>query len=205
MSLLAACGWLGSACFFSRGLVQWLASERARKVECPATYWRLSLAGSVLLGVYSFARREPVLLAGLLLNGCFYARNLHLERGGTRLSPRLASVVLVLALPLLAAPAAGVEASGSRTPAWFLVAIAGQVLWSSRFALQWWASERAGRSRLPVAFWYVSLCGNCLLLAYALHLRDPVFVASFALGPLAQVRNLWLARGHPASAAPRRA
>jgi lipid-A-disaccharide synthase-like uncharacterized protein len=201
MSLLSACGWLGSACFFSRGLVQWLASERARQVECPAGYWWLSLAGSVLLGAYAFARREPVLLAGLVLNGFFYARNLHLARGGTRLSPGLASLVAVVALPLLVVPAAaGVSATWARSPAWFLAAIVGQALWSSRFALQWWASERAGTSRLPVAFWYVSLCGNCLLLAYALHLGDPVFVASFALGPLAQVRNLWLAR---APAAPR--
>jgi lipid-A-disaccharide synthase-like uncharacterized protein len=55
-------------------------------------------------------------------------------------------------------------------------------------------SERAGRSHFPPAFWWLSLAGNGFLLAYALHLRDPVFVLGYLPGPLIQARNLVLAR-----------
>jgi lipid-A-disaccharide synthase-like uncharacterized protein len=41
-------------------------------------------------------------------------------------------------------------------------------------------------------FWWLSLAGNALLLAYAVHLRDPIFIAGFVPGPLVQVRNLML-------------
>ena len=61
--------------------------------------------------------------------------------------------------------------------------------------MQWYASERAGESHFPRSFWYLSLAGNVLLLAYACHLADPVYIAGYVLGPLVQVRNLMLSGG----------
>ena len=83
---------------------------------------------------------------------------------------------------------------------WLVTGMLGQALWVSRFPVQWWLSERAGRSHFPPVFWWLSLLGNLLLLAYALHLGDPVFVLGFLPGPLLQARNLALARRSPGPA-----
>lgn len=77
---------------------------------------------------------------------------------------------------------------------WMLVGVAGQVLFSLRFVVQWIASERERRSVLPVSFWYFSLAGAVILLAYAVHRRDPVFVGGQLLGVLVYCRNLHLVR-----------
>jgi lipid-A-disaccharide synthase-like uncharacterized protein len=75
-----------------------------------------------------------------------------------------------------------------------VLGFAGQVLFGSRFFVQWWASERRGRVVIPRMFWYLSLLGGVTLLAYALHKRDPVFALGQAAGVLIYVRNLTLAR-----------
>ena len=73
-----------------------------------------------------------------------------------------------------------------------VIGFAGQALFFSRFLIQWIASERQGRSVLPVAFWYLSLGGGLLLLCYAVWRRDPVFVAGQSIGVVVYSRNLWL-------------
>ena len=79
-------------------------------------------------------------------------------------------------------------------PSWLVLGFVGQSLFFSRFLVQWLASERAGRSVVPVAFWWLSLCGSALLLAYAVHRADPVFIAGQACGSLVYLRNLQLVR-----------
>jgi lipid-A-disaccharide synthase-like uncharacterized protein len=76
--------------------------------------------------------------------------------------------------------------------AWTALGFAGQGLFFSRFALQWLASERRGASHVPVAFWWLSLLGSLLTLAYAIHRRDPVFVLGQAFGWVVYSRNLAL-------------
>ncbi|WP_421730763.1 lipid-A-disaccharide synthase N-terminal domain-containing protein [Brevundimonas sp.] len=75
---------------------------------------------------------------------------------------------------------------------WMLLGVAGQALFSGRFLVQWLASERSGRSVLPIAFWYLSLLGGTALLIYAVHRRDPIFVAGQAAGLAVYARNLHL-------------
>jgi lipid-A-disaccharide synthase-like uncharacterized protein len=85
-------------------------------------------------------------------------------------------------------------------PFWFALGLAGQAVFFSRFLVQWIASERAGRSTIPRAFWWLSLTGAMLLLAYAIHRKDPVFVLGQAFGWVVYVRNLVLLRRGEASA-----
>lgn len=80
------------------------------------------------------------------------------------------------------------------TLAWLAVGFAGQVAFSSRFLVQWVASERRKRSVVPVSFWWLSLVGGALLLVYALVRRDPVFVLGQAAGVVVYARNLMLVR-----------
>jgi lipid-A-disaccharide synthase-like uncharacterized protein len=73
-----------------------------------------------------------------------------------------------------------------------LFGLAGQFIFMMRFVVQWFASERRGRSYVPIAFWYLSLLGGCMLFTYAFMRRDPVITLGQALGMLIYVRNLVL-------------
>jgi lipid-A-disaccharide synthase-like uncharacterized protein len=77
---------------------------------------------------------------------------------------------------------------------WLLVGFVGQGLFMARFLIQWISSERHKKSVVPVAFWYFSIAGGLVLLAYALYRRDPVFIAGQALGIAIYMRNLVLIR-----------
>ena len=74
---------------------------------------------------------------------------------------------------------------------WVLLGFVAQGLFTMRFLVQWIASERAGRSIIPIGFWYFSIAGGVLLLAYALYRRDAVFIAGQAFGVFVYLRNLY--------------
>ncbi len=73
---------------------------------------------------------------------------------------------------------------------WMTLGIVGGLIFFSRFYLQWWASERAGRSVMPVSFWYMSSVGAIMLLLYAVHEQSPVGALSFSLNSVIYSRNL---------------
>ncbi len=75
---------------------------------------------------------------------------------------------------------------------WLILGLVGQGLFSARFVIQWLASERAHRSVVPTLFWVFSILGSTVLLAYAVHRRDPVFILGQSLGLLIYGRNLYL-------------
>ncbi len=191
-----AAGWIGQTCFFSRFFLQWLASERARRSVVPRAFWWLSLAGALLMSLYALERGTTLLLFGFLVSGAIAVRNLTLAGRPARSGATLGLVVAVLVV----ATSLWIELATrhvTREPLlWLALGALGQSLWVARFPLQWWLSERRGESHFPPAFWWLSLAGNALLLAYALHLGDPVFVLGFLPGPLLQARNLVL--GHRA-------
>ena len=81
---------------------------------------------------------------------------------------------------------------------WVLIGLLGQALFASRFLVQWAASERRGRSVVPVVFWYLSLGGGLILFAYAFFYRhDLVFTLGQSAGLVVYVRNLMLIQKHP--------
>lgn len=75
-----------------------------------------------------------------------------------------------------------------------LVGIAGQILFSSRFIVQWIASERKRDSVVPVSFWYLSIVGGALTAVYAAWRRDPIFLVAQLSGLIVYARNLMLIR-----------
>ncbi|MBR9769803.1 MULTISPECIES: lipid-A-disaccharide synthase N-terminal domain-containing protein [unclassified Halomonas] len=79
---------------------------------------------------------------------------------------------------------------------WLAVGFLGQALFSARFVVQWIASERAKRSVVPVAFWFLSLAGGVTLLVYAIHRRDPVFILGQGAGLFIYLRNVMLLRNN---------
>jgi lipid-A-disaccharide synthase-like uncharacterized protein len=74
---------------------------------------------------------------------------------------------------------------------WLVIGFLGQGLFFARFLVQWIASERQRQSVIPTAFWFFSIGGGLVLLSYAFHRRDPVFIAGQATGLLIYSRNLW--------------
>ena len=76
------------------------------------------------------------------------------------------------------------------TDAWIALGFLGQGLFFMRFVVQWIASERAGKSVVPTAFWVFSIGGGIMLLGYALYRKDPVFIIGQAFGVFVYLRNL---------------
>lgn len=75
---------------------------------------------------------------------------------------------------------------------WVITGFVGQAAFFLRFLIQWIASEKKGESYFPVYFWYLSLLGGIILLAYAIHIADPVFTLGQSCGLMVYLRNLML-------------
>lgn len=75
---------------------------------------------------------------------------------------------------------------------WVIVGFVGQLLFTGRMLVQWIESERQKRSVVPVSFWWFSLLGTSMLLAYAVARRDPVYIVGQSFGFVVYSRNLVL-------------
>ena len=74
---------------------------------------------------------------------------------------------------------------------WKVVGWLGNLVFTGRFLVQWYATERQKRVVIPAAFWWMSLTGALLLLTYAaVYRRDSVFVAAYAFSWIPYLRNL---------------
>lgn len=191
---ILALGFFGQGCFFARMMLQWIQSERAKKVVVPRLFWQLSLAGAVSVVAYNIIREEPVFVLGGVAQVFIYGRNL-LIRG-----PTSSSTLAPVALGLLAffvwmawqRPSPGVDDT-----VFVVIGFVGAVLWLGRFVVQWWVSERLGRPTLPPLFWGLSLAGVGFQLVYAIAAADAVMIVGFVFAWIPYVRNLMLARSAP--------
>ena len=84
---------------------------------------------------------------------------------------------------------------------WLAIGFAGQAVFGLRFIVQWIATEREKQSVVPVAFWYLSLAGTVILLAYAVYRVDIVFILGFSLNMIIYLRNLYFIHRKPPATA----
>lgn len=77
---------------------------------------------------------------------------------------------------------------------WLGIGFFGQALFFGRWLVQWIASEKRAESQVPISFWYMSLIGGLITLAYAIYRMDPVFIAGQSVGSVVYIRNLMLIR-----------
>lgn len=206
--LTTAIGFLAQALFSARILVQWLMSERARRVLSPTVFWVLSLIGSCLLCTYGWLRVDFAIILGQFLSYYVYLWNLKVK-GVWRSEAitghclrRVAAGILRVALALLPPAAATAVAllhpdallslfNGSDIPLWLLIyGSAGQIIFTLRFIYQWYYSSRRGMSVLPAGFWIISLAGSLTIVSYAVMRLDPVLIVGQSFGVLAYTRNL---------------
>jgi lipid-A-disaccharide synthase-like uncharacterized protein len=75
---------------------------------------------------------------------------------------------------------------------WLGIGFLGQGMFFGRWVIQWIASERKAESQVPISFWYMSLIGGLITLAYAIYRKDPVFIAGQSIGSIVYIRNLML-------------
>jgi lipid-A-disaccharide synthase-like uncharacterized protein len=75
---------------------------------------------------------------------------------------------------------------------WLAFGLAAQLLFTARFLIQWLVSEKAGRSVVPVAFWFLSMGGGIMLLVYGLVRREPIIILGQGLAVFIYLRNIML-------------
>ncbi|WP_407153933.1 lipid-A-disaccharide synthase N-terminal domain-containing protein [Bradyrhizobium sp. STM 3557] len=75
---------------------------------------------------------------------------------------------------------------------WLAFGLAAQLAFAARFLVQWIASERAGKSVVPMAFWFFSIAGGLLTLIYGLVKREPVIILGQLLSNIIYIRNVML-------------
>ncbi|WP_192085390.1 lipid-A-disaccharide synthase N-terminal domain-containing protein [Algoriphagus sp. Y33] len=201
-SFLLGIGFLAQGLFSARFLIQLVKSEKAGKVLSPVIFWQLSLVASFLLLVYGTFRQDLVIVGGQLLGYFIYIRNLKIQNAW-QLFPKWIRIGFIF-LPLLFLAylifhahynfhslVHNPEISGMLLT-WGTL---GQVIFTSRFVVQWFDSERSKESRFPLSFWYISLVGAVLIASYAILRKDSVLFIGQAFGILVYGRNLMIHYG----------
>lgn len=195
--LVYGLGFLAQGFFSARMLVQWIMSERAKKIVSPVVYWVCSLAGSILLFIYGWLRDDFSIIFGQLISYYIYIWNLNIK-GVWRQLP-VVMRALVFALPIVAVAAMLGDAGAfvdsffhnAQVPMWLLIfGSAGQFIFTVRFIYQWYYSYRRHASMLPVTFWVISLVGSGIIVAYGCLRRDPVLILGQSVGFVTYSRNI---------------
>ena len=199
--LIYAVGLLAQLLFSARLLVQWIASERAKKVLSPTLFWQLSMAASVLLCFYGWLRHDFAIILGQIISYYVYIWNLNAKGFWTKL-PKAARF-LFFSIPIAAILYFAVDWQDTFTQLFeqediplglILFGVIGQFTFTLRFIYQWWYSRKAGESVLPMLFWIISLTGSAMIITYAVIRRDPVLILGQATGFIVYARNLMIGR-----------
>ena len=197
--LIYSIGFIAQILFSSRLVIQWITSEKQRKVITPTLFWILSLIASFLLFVYGYLRNDFAIMLGQALTYFIYIRNLQLQNEWSKF-PKIMRWFLFLAPTIIIIyyfnnNRIDVELlfKNEAIPFWLLaLGIVSQIVFTLRFIYQWLYSEKQGKSVLPLGFWLLSLAGSLLILTYAIFRRDPVLFTGHILGSIIYIRNLIL-------------
>ena len=202
--LIYGIGFLAQGFFSARILVQWIMSERARKVLSPSIFWILSIAGSYLLCLYGVLRNDFAIVLGQFISYYIYLWNLKAK--GIWAQAHLWLRLLLIGTPLIALVIAGLHAEtvidsffhNEKVPLWLLLfGSAGQIIFTLRFIYQYWYSSRRGESELPPFFWILSLIGSLSIVTYGIIRHDPVLIIGQSFGLIAYIRNLMIGAKRP--------
>ncbi len=194
-------GFIAQALFSARLLLQWIASEKQKKVLTPSNFWKVSLFASFLLFVYGYLRNDFSIMLGQALTYFIYIRNMQLQGEWKKMSRWLQLFLYIFPVMLF------IYSYNNNTydvqnlffnekiPLWLLVlGSTAQVTFTLRFVYQWVYSERIKKSVLPLGFWLLSFAGAVLILIYAILRKDPVLFVGHLAGSVIYVRNMVLIR-----------
>ena len=75
---------------------------------------------------------------------------------------------------------------------WLAFGLIAQLFFTARFLVQWISSERAGKSVIPMAFWFFSIGGGLMTLVYGIAKREPIIILGQGLATIIYIRNIML-------------
>ena len=75
---------------------------------------------------------------------------------------------------------------------WMIFGLLGQLIFFSRWVIQWITSERKSKSIIPTPFWWCSLCGGLITFGYAYHIKSFPFMLAQFTGIIIYLRNIYL-------------
>lgn len=197
--LIYTIGFIAQILFSSRLIIQWIYSEREKKVITPTLFWTLSLIASFLLFVYGYLRNDFAIMLGQGLTYFIYIRNLQLQNQWQKF--HWITRMLLYSVPTLIVVYyfnnnvidKDLLFRNEAIPSWLLwLGIISQIVFTLRFVYQWLYSEYKKSSTLPLGFWLLSLVGSLLILIYAINRKDPVLFIGHLLGSVIYIRNLIL-------------
>ncbi|NEW78547.1 MAG: lauroyl acyltransferase [Gelidibacter sp.] len=197
--IIYSIGFLAQLIFSGRLILQWILSEKSKKVLTPALFWKLSLFASFLLFVYGYLRVDFAIMLGQAITYFIYIRNLQLQ-GEWKKAPIMLRIFLWI-FPLLIVIYyfnnntydLAKLLKNENIPQWLLaLGIIAQTVFALRFVYQWIYSEKNKASLLPFGFWLLSFIGSIMILIYAIIRKDPVLFVGHMLGSIIYFRNLVL-------------
>jgi len=196
-TIIYSIGFIAQILFSSRMILQWIISEKNKKVLTPVLFWEISLFASFLLFVYGYFRHDFSIMLGQTITYYIYIRNIQLQNDWMKLHVLLRWFVLLFPLFIIGY---GYNNNiidvdflfkNEKIPQWLLwTGIIGQVLFTLRFVYQWIYSEKKKDSVLPMGFWIISLIGSSIIFIYAIIRKDPVLLAGHAVGLFIYSRNI---------------
>ena len=195
--LVFGIGFLAQAFFSARILVQWILSEKAKKVVSPTVFWVLSIVGSYLLCIYGWFRHDFSIILGQFIAYYIYLWNLK-EKGLWEKVHALLKVLLLLTPIVIGGFILKEQGQfvnnflrNEKIPLWLLLfGSAGQIIFTLRFVYQWAYSYYYKESLLPAGFWIISLLGSLIIVIYGIVRHDPVLILGQSVGFVAYCRNL---------------
>jgi lipid-A-disaccharide synthase-like uncharacterized protein len=194
-------GLIGQIFFFARTFIQWLLSERQRKVLSPALYWIFSLIGSCIFFVYGWMRNDFSIILGQLITYFIYIWNLKIKGLWSKVFVVFQILLYLLPIAILfyffghLSMLFDTFFCKKDIPLWLILfGSVGQIIFSLRFVYQWYYSYRKQCSILPAGFWYISLTGSLIIIIYAIIRRDPILLLGQSVGLIAYIRNIIIGR-----------
>lgn len=194
--IIYAIGFTAQLLFSSRLIVQWILSEKQKRIVTPSLFWKLSLLASILLFIYGFYRNDLAIMLGQVLTYYIYIRNLQLQKEWRKAPFLLRWLVILGPLALLLTGYLQGNLSWSKftdkenIATWLLIlGVVSQVLFTFRFVYQWLHSEKIKVSELSIGFWRLSIAGASLVLVYATFRQDPVLWLGHGSGMIIYIRN----------------
>ena len=196
-------GFVAQILFSARLLLQWIQSEKVKKVLTPELFWQLSLIASFLLFVYGWLRDDFAIMLGQSLTYFIYIRNMQLQGSWIKLPKFIRGFLLIfpflIALYSFKNNQVDVERlfRNEAIPINLLIwGSIGQIIFTLRFVYQWIYSERKKESSLPLGFWLLSLLGSLMILSYAIIRKDPVLFIGQLFGFVIYLRNVYILIKH---------
>jgi lipid-A-disaccharide synthase-like uncharacterized protein len=192
-------GFLAQLLFSSRILLQWIISEKHKKVLAPNLFWQISLFASVLLFIYGYLRDDFAIMLGQVITYYIYIRNIQLEHEWEKIPLWLRifiyffpSIILIYGYNNNIIDKANLFNKDHISGILMALGIISQVLFTLRFIYQWLYSEKRKESMLPMGFWVLSFAGSFLIFVYAIFRKDPVLFLGHLSGLIAYSRNIYI-------------